>query len=86
MEDYVQKKLFSSFPSWCWHVLFTPSVVLVSSLVGIDSFKGTKCMFETVFDLPAGGIMHAENTASFVRKRFELHTWKTVTFRSCLDP
>ena len=45
------------FPSSCWHALFTLSVVLVFSFVGIDSSKGTKCMFETVFDLSAGGII-----------------------------
>lgn len=37
--------------------LQTPSVVLVSFLVGVDFFKGSKCMFETVFDLSAGGII-----------------------------
>lgn len=57
MEEHVQKKLFSAFPFWCWPVLLTPSVVIVSSPVGIDSFKGSKCMFETVFDLSAGGII-----------------------------
>lgn len=54
MDEHLEKTLFSS---WCWHVPLTPSVVLVSSLVGIDSFKGSKCMFETVFDLSAGGII-----------------------------
>lgn len=49
--------LFSVFLSGCWHITLTPSVVLVSCLVGIDSFKGSKCMFETVFDLSAGGII-----------------------------
>lgn len=57
MEGHVQKRLFSPFPSGCWHIPLTPFVVLVSSLVGIDSFKGSKCMFETVFDLSAGGII-----------------------------
>lgn len=57
MEEHVQKKLFSAFPFCYWHVLLTPSVVLVSSLVGIDSYKGSKCMFETAFDLSAGGII-----------------------------
>lgn len=37
--------------------LQSPSVVLASFLVGVDFFKGSKCMFETVFDLSAGGII-----------------------------
>lgn len=49
--------LFSAFLSGFWHVSLTLFVVLVSFLVGIDSFKGSKCMFETVFDLSAGGII-----------------------------
>lgn len=63
--------------------------------VEIDSFISSKCMFETVFDLSAGGIIMQktllrlsgrEGGRERERERFELHTWKTVTFRSCLDP
>lgn len=91
MEGHAQWDLFSPFSSWCWHFPLTLPVVLVSSLVAIDSFKGSKCMFETVFDLSAGGIIMQKTLLRLSWRggegeRFKLHTWKTVTFRLCLDP
>lgn len=67
-----------------------PLLSLSLSFVWIDSFKGPKCMFEILWFVSRWDY-HAENTALCVRaagerQRFKLHTWKTVTFRPCLDP